>query len=251
MAFTATARIPCRPLSTENQDLAEPKELLVDYNTGVVRICKADGTFVDMGDSIKTVIMEQIKSDPNITKNIIIQIDGKDYALETVVLKNRDDIAKLKNALGYTETDGDISFEILKNIQNSITNINNTIVQGNVSPSADNIKDTENKVMMTKDERNKLSELSKPQTVQVTVGTSWSGSSAPFSQTISCTGVTSNDVPVVDIVLSSTYSTAMTQLDNYAYLYRITTGTNQIVVYATQKTTTALTLQLKFDRTIR
>lgn len=247
MAFNATARIPCRPLSAEHKDLAEPKELLIDYNTGVVTVCKADGTFIDMGESIKTIIMENIKTDPDMVKEIIIQIDGEDYSLETIILQHAKEIEDLKNALGFIKDEaGNIKFDIIEQIQN----IFKTDSEGNVIIEANNIKDTDTKVMMTVEEREKLASMSSPQTTQVTVGTSWTGTEAPYTQTVSVPGVKDTDIPIVDIVLSATYSTAMEQLDSYAYLYKIVTANNQIVIYATEKTKVGITLQMKFDRNI-
>ena len=64
--FPATARIPCRPLEMAYKDLAEPKELLVDYSTGKISVCLADGTFVD----IENIIKEIIKEDSSISESI-------------------------------------------------------------------------------------------------------------------------------------------------------------------------------------
>ena len=77
-----------------------------------------------------------------------------------------------------------------------------------------------------------------------TVGTTWSGS-GPYTQTITVTGITADDTPVVDLVPSTTYATAQTQLAEYCKIYRITTAANSITVYATAKTSTSLTLQLR------
>lgn len=247
MAFNATARIPCRPLSIEHKELAEPKELLIDYATGVVTVCKADGTLIDMGESIKTIIMNNIKEDPGVVKEIVITIDGEKYSLETIILGQAQDIEDLKKALGFIKDEaGNIKFSIIEQIENMF----NIDSEGNVTIDASNINDTETKVMMTKEERDKLAGMSSPQVLQVTVGTTWSGTAAPYTQTISVPGVKDSDIPTVDIVLSATYSTAMEQLDNYAHLFKIITGNNQIVVYATEKTTLGLTLQMKFDRNI-
>ena len=82
-------------------------------------------------------------------------------------------------------------------------------------------------------------------TYNASVGTTWSGSEAPYTQTITVSGITSTDNPIVDVVLSSDYDTATTELQEYAKIYKITTAANSITVYATEKTENAIKLQLK------
>ena len=82
-------------------------------------------------------------------------------------------------------------------------------------------------------------------TYNANVGTTWSGSEAPYTQTVTVSGITSTDNPIVDVVLSSDYDTATTELQEYAKIYKITTSTNSITVYATEKTENAIKLQLK------
>jgi hypothetical protein len=62
---------------------------------------------------------------------------------------------------------------------------------------------------------------------------SWSGSSAPYTQTITTTGMTANDNPFADINLSSvTYANVADVKTAWALLYRGTTGSNQVTFYA-------------------
>ena len=82
-------------------------------------------------------------------------------------------------------------------------------------------------------------------TYNANVGTTWSGSEAPYTQTITVSGITSTDNPIVDVVLSSDYDTATTELQEYAKIYKITTASNSITVYATEKTENSIKLQLK------
>lgn len=79
---------------------------------------------------------------------------------------------------------------------------------------------------------------------EATITTTWTGTSAPFSQDITITGISSGHKPIVDIVPSDTFTTAQTQLEEWNKIYRITTASNKITVYATEKTTTAIPIQL-------
>lgn len=87
------------------------------------------------------------------------------------------------------------------------------------------------------------------ETYTATISTSWTGSSAPYTQTITVTGITSTDAPIVDVVLSSTTSTALNQLEAWNCVSKIITGTNQITVTCLEdKPTTAIPIQLKVVR---
>lgn len=79
-----------------------------------------------------------------------------------------------------------------------------------------------------------------------TISTSWTGSSAPYTQTITVTGITNADTPIVDVVLSSTTSTALSQQEAWNCVSKIETGTNQITVTCLEdKPTIAIPIQLK------
>jgi len=81
-----------------------------------------------------------------------------------------------------------------------------------------------------------------------TLDTTWSGSAAPYSQTITVNGITSTDTPIVDVVMSGTYTTDQSRLEQWGYVYRITTADNSITVYATDKPTVELPIQIKVVR---
>ncbi len=55
----------------------------------------------------------------------------------------------------------------------------------------------------------------------------WSAS-APYTQTVTVTGLLSTDTPFIDAALSNTAETAMAQLEAWGYVGRIVTGTDQI-----------------------
>ena len=81
-----------------------------------------------------------------------------------------------------------------------------------------------------------------------TLDTTWSGTSPPYSKTITITGITSNDTPIVDVVMSGTYSTDEARAWAWGYIYRITTGTNSLTFYAVDKPTVSLPIQVKVVR---
>lgn len=88
--------------------------------------------------------------------------------------------------------------------------------------------------------------LKKPSTTYtVNVNTAWTGSAAPYSKSVTVTGLTASDTPIVDVVLSSTYATAQTQLENFSKIFRAVTGANTLTLYSNAKTTGTITLQIK------
>ena len=81
---------------------------------------------------------------------------------------------------------------------------------------------------------------------QATIGTSWTGSAAPYTQTITVTGIKSTDAPIVDVNLSTiAYADKDAVVEDYAKIYRITTADNSITVYADDVTSVAVPIQLK------
>lgn len=85
-------------------------------------------------------------------------------------------------------------------------------------------------------------------TYRVNIGTAWSGSAAPYRQTISVSGMLASDNPIVDVTPDSAYDTAVTQIEAWGNIHRITTAANSITVYANDKTEVAIPIQLKCIR---
>ena len=52
----------------------------------------------------------------------------------------------------------------------------------------------------------------------------------PHTQIITFSGITASDTPIVDVVLSSTAATAISQQDEWGCISKITTAANSITV---------------------
>lgn len=76
----------------------------------------------------------------------------------------------------------------------------------------------------------------------------WTGTSAPFSQAITVSGILETDKPKVDVVVSSTYATAETESEAWGYVYRIVTSQNGVTAYATEKPEVSLNIQMEVIR---
>lgn len=76
----------------------------------------------------------------------------------------------------------------------------------------------------------------------------WTGDSAPYTNTVAVSGLLASDKPFVDLIASSTYATAETEIEAFANVYRMTTAANALTVYATEKPSVDLTVQIKAVR---
>lgn len=77
----------------------------------------------------------------------------------------------------------------------------------------------------------------------------WNGSSAPYTQTVSVQGILATDTPIVDVVLDSNTSTAISQNNSWAFVSKIETTANSITATCLEsKPEVDLQIQLKVVR---
>lgn len=74
--------------------------------------------------------------------------------------------------------------------------------------------------------------------------TDWSGSSAPYSAAITINGLLATDKPIVDAVMSGTYSTDAERDEAWSVIYRAVISADTITFYAKEKPTVALPFNL-------
>jgi hypothetical protein len=89
---------------------------------------------------------------------------------------------------------------------------------------------------------------SKTSIFNVTLDTSWSGSAAPYSNSVTVTGILATDTPIIDVVMSGTYSTDEARIEAWGYIYRAVTANGYITFYATEKPSVELPIQIKVVR---
>lgn len=77
---------------------------------------------------------------------------------------------------------------------------------------------------------------------------SWSGASAPYTQTLTVNGLLASDTPTVDVVMSGTYSTDDARNSAWAAIYRAVTSANTLTVYASELPTVDLPIQIQCVR---
>lgn len=76
----------------------------------------------------------------------------------------------------------------------------------------------------------------------------WTGESAPYTNAMTVTGLLATDNPLVDMIPSDTFETAETEIEAYANIYKMVSGNNQLTVYAAEKPTVDISIQLKAVR---
>ena len=83
-------------------------------------------------------------------------------------------------------------------------------------------------------------------TYHLTVGTTWTETEPPYTQVITCNGITSNDTLVIGLDVSSVlYDMLDDQYTNYALIYRAESLNNAVKLYANDKTEQQITLIAK------
>lgn len=83
-------------------------------------------------------------------------------------------------------------------------------------------------------------------TFSLSVGTSWTQKTGYVQQTIGVSGLLSSDIPVVDLV--TTTSGYEAQQEAWGKIFKIETITDGIIVYASDATETMVNIQLRVVR---
>lgn len=68
----------------------------------------------------------------------------------------------------------------------------------------------------------------------------WEGNAAPFTQELEITGILESDAPLLDLIPSNVYSTAVQEDEAWGQIYKAVTGADSITFYAKVKPTVAL-----------
>ena len=220
--FVAKTRLPTRPLSYENKDLAYNRELIADYTTGNLYLKDDTGNIIDLSQKISQTIIEsgQIAQYLNVTYT---GFDGE----ETTVTINAA-VIDLVNKIKEQQ-------EVISAITGGSSEPGSVTIQ--IQPGQ--IVVDENHQFVTNQQLNEIAQkVSITDVTCLLPATGWIGSAAPYYQTVACTGALETmPRPTIDInhTSSETYENAMTAEDNWCYIYRAVTGNNTITVYASEK----------------
>lgn len=255
--FEAKARIPTKPLSYANKELAQENEILVDYEERQIYVYH-NGEFHNITAKMEEVIqgvIDAMEKDPTILQNIFNKSeDGSIIFGDINVTLMNGDVITLKEGLsGVIDNVAQIKNDI-KKLEESLGITRDELGQiQKVEITTTTIKESEEKQFVAKIDKEVW--IGKADIFQMNAtiksGTSnWTSTNgaAPFIQEVAVPDILATDNPVVDIIMSETYDTAMTQLNNYAHIYKITTLDGKIRVYGIIPTTVDLNIQMKVDR---
>lgn len=123
------------------------------------------------------------------------------------------------------------------------------VMEVDIGANATNITQDSTHRFVTDAEKESWSAKANTKTYTTTISTTWTGSNAPYTQTIAVSGILATDNPVVDCVLSAATATALLQEKAWNCISRITTAANSITVTCNKKKpVTAIPIQLKVVR---
>lgn len=232
--FTATSRIPTRPLSYANVSMAYRKELVVDYTDGMVYIVDENGDVHNVAEQV----YQQLILNGDITDNITIQIPDGSGGTTNVTVE-----AALTQVINDIDT-----------IQSNITEINKIIEElsnedGSISINASNVVQDATHRFLTDTQIASLQEKVTIKEVTVTINPAdVSGSAAPYACTKAVAGVSPDyPAPTIDINFTDdVFANNEKEEDAYYCMYRckITTA-NEATFYFKTKPETAF--QVRFQ----
>lgn len=96
-----TGRIPCRPLSFENRDLALKKEFIIDYINHRAYTTDSEGNIHDITANVSEIVdsvVEEFTNNPDKFNQIQIEIDGEQVSVISAIT---DTSTKVKDIYTY------------------------------------------------------------------------------------------------------------------------------------------------------
>lgn len=95
---------------------------------------------------------------------------------------------------------------------------------------------------------NKIASNSVSHYFTASIDTTWVGSAAPFTKTVSVSGMLATDHPTYDVILSDTPDTAQAQIEEWNKIYKLVANNGSITLHAFEKPTVSLSIQLQCVR---
>lgn len=247
IAAIGTVVAEVRVLGTDNKLLTSTTfEFLVReaiVNDGTIESTNEFPVLLEMIDTVNTLINEVSQIEQQVPENILqnmgdlstLTTDDKSSLVNAINEVNADvanlDLSTINQRFDIIDTD-------INNLEASITQINTNVgnLESSISTINTDITTLENTVDSISTElENKVIDFTG------VLDTSWAGTSAPYTKTVTVTGISSTGKPpVIDITLSSTWSTALIEEQEWAKIKRIEYSNNTLTFYADEIPTIAL-----------
>ena len=194
-------------------------------------------TLVDAINEVKTAATSNESSIDSLTNKVTTSESDIDN-LETRMTTAESDIDNVESRMNTAESDIDNVEFRMNTAENDIDSLETRVTPISLGGTG---ATTESEALAN------LGGAS-TETYTATIGTEWS-ENAPYMQTVTITGITGTDTPIVDVILSTTTSTALNQLEAWGCVSKIETETDSITVTCLEdKPTTAIPIQLKVVR---
>lgn len=94
----------------------------------------------------------------------------------------------------------------------------------------------------------KVAKTARTQYHTLNVGTSWSGDTAPFTQTVSANGMLETDIPKVFFIAPDSFADVEAQQEAYGLLYDVNSENGSITLYAKEKPVVGFTILVEVSR---
>ena len=187
---------------------------------------EVDGKITEINQSIT-----ELTGSVATNTNDISSIKEKNLSQDEVINQNSSDISLLSSRVSQNESN-------ISQNANDITSINQSLntLESTVSQNQSQIIDLQSSKATTT-------------TYTATISTTWTGEQAPYTQSISVSGILSTDNPLVDIILNNDNEIAKSEIENYGKISRIQTTDGSITVTCLEdKPEVEMNIQLKVVR---
>lgn len=156
-------------------------------------------------------------------------------------------VAGARNALGLGNTSGALPIANGGTGATTVESARNALGLGNTSGAVP-IANGGTGATSASAARSNLGAASRA-TYTATIATTWTGSSAPYTQNVSVSGILATDCPHITPVYSSTLSTALGQKEAWSMVSKAETSANTITFTCfEEKPTTAIPIQIEVMR---
>lgn len=227
-AFTATSRVPTRPLSYAYKDMAYRKELMIDYTNGMIYVVDENGNIIDISQTVYETLVD--RGDVNNGDSINVSVPNPNNPDEMIEITIQESIT---NILADIDT---INSNIEK-IQKIVDELSAGMDDGSGDITIDASKivtDATHRFITDTQLSSMSSKVSITEKIVTINPTNISGSAAPYTCTVSCAGLNPDyPSPLLDISYSNDlYATNEEEEDAFYCIQRCKISTaNEATIY--------------------
>lgn len=243
------ARIPTRPLSYNEVGLAYRRELIIDYDKGILYMKDDNGNIRCITTSIVTQVINEIMMNPDdfdFAHYITIIYNGDRFPLDEFSTLMREMLERLKSLLGW-------KVEVTVNPDTGEIDDSKTVLQviDNILAEIQKLKEKDNNLQ---EQINNL-KTTKTETYETSVSVTTAGwttliANKHYSKTIAVPNIKSTDRAKVYPIYSEDYNTMINQMGAVGNICRVISNDGNITIYSMGLPKVNFTLGLEIPRVI-